>query len=734
MTVEIGRRAFLRAGAAAGGGVLFQLFLGSCADQAEPTQDEAVSEDPFLTSPNVWLEINSQKIVFTVAAAEMGQGVMTGLATLMGEELDVDPQRMDLVLANGDDRRFHSPGLPIQLTGGSETIRRYSAPIRRAGAIVREQMKKAAAYRWWVSSSSVTVHDGVVMHRSGRSATYNELADLAARIPIIFTPALKPKSQYKWMGKPMVRLDAEQKVFATGVFGMDVQIPNLRTAVLVRSPVLGGTVRAYDDSAARAMPGVEDVIDLGHGVAVVAGNYWEAQQGARAVSVTWNDGSMAGVSSADIRDSYRADVASGNGLIAHRSSPTLGSRLSAATHRRSGVYGMPYLAHAPMEPMNCTARVTSDRCEVWVGSQVPGLSRQAAAQITGLPKSQVTVHSTLLGGGFGRRGRLDFVEEAVRISKATGKPIKVVWSREDDTRYGIFRPCAYHEIEGAVDDDGELVGIIHKIACQSVYAYLAPEIAGALLPGIASLAHLAGGLFGKYVDPTSVEGSADTEYDIPDFRVEYYPQVLDVPVGAWRSVGHSFNAFVMETFIDELAEEAGRDPVEFRMALLSARPRLRTVLQEVASLAGWGTSLPPGVFRGVACNKSFQSYAAAVAEVSIENGRIVTKRIVVGIDCGDVVNPDVVHMQLESAVVFGLSAALKGKITLEDGRVQQSNFHDYDVVRMFEMPRIETHFVSSTAAPTGVGEPGVPVIAPAVANAVFAATGQRLRELPLSLA
>jgi CO/xanthine dehydrogenase Mo-binding subunit len=392
---------------------------------------------------------------------------------------------------------------------------------------------------------------------------------------------------------------------------------------------------------------------------------------------------------------------------------------------------MPYLAHAPMEPMNCTARIAGGECEVWVGSQVPSIARKIAAEITGLPLSRVKVNSTLLGGGFGRRGRSDFVMEAVTLAKATGKPIKVVWSREDDMRCGIFRPCAYHEIEGAVDESGELVGIIHKIACQSVYENLAPEIADALLPGMKTIVALAGGIFGKYVDPTSVEGSADTEYAIPDFRVEYYPQRVGVPVGAWRSVGHSFNAFVMETFIDELAHAAGRDPIEFRVRLLSQRPRLRTVLEEVAARAG---PVPPGVFRGVACNKSFESYAAAVAEVVVEDDRIVTKRIVIGIDCGDVVNPDIVHMQLESAAIFGLSAALKGKITLEEGRVVQSNYHDYEVVRMFETPRIETHVVSSAAAPTGVGEPGVPVIAPAVANAVFAATGQRLRELPLSLA
>jgi CO/xanthine dehydrogenase Mo-binding subunit len=443
---------------------------------------------------------------------------------------------------------------------------------------------------------------------------------------------------------------------------------------------------------------------------------------------------MSGVSADDLRQRFQNDVASGRGLTARRPSRQLRGKLDAAPIRRAAVYEAPYLAHAPMEPMNCTARVTRDRCEVWVGSQVPGISRKVAAEISGLPQSRVTVHSTLLGGGFGRRSKTDFVAEAVTLSAATRKPIKVVWSREDDTRSGAFRPCSYHQIEGAVSASGELIGLVHQIACQSVYANLAPEIADAMLPGMKSIAELAGGLFAKYVDPTSVEGSADTEYEIPDFGVEYFPQRVEVPVGAWRSVGHSFNSFVIETFLDELAEAAGQDRVEFRRRLLARSPRLRGVLEEVAALAGWSRPTPPGLARGVACNKSFESYVAAVAEVAIDGDRIVPQRIVIGIDCGEVVNPDIVRAQLEGAAIFGLSAALKGKITLQGGRVVQSNFHDYEVIRMFEAPRIETHLVASTAAPTGVGEPGVPVIAPAIANAVAALTGRRLRVLPLSLA
>jgi len=535
------------------------------------------------------------------------------------------------------------------------------------------------------------------------------------------------------MGKPSTRLDATPKVFGTAVFGMDVKIPDLRTAVLVRSPVLGGRVRTFDATAARATPGVEDIVNLRHGVAVVAKTYWDAQNGAKALVVTWDEGAMAGVSSDTIRNRFRADIARGGGLLAHRGSTRLDSKISAARGRRSGTYGLPYLAHAPMEPMNCTARVTANSCEIWVGSQVPGIAQKIGSNLTGLPLGRVTVHSTLLGGGFGRRGRSDFVTEAVTLAMATHKPIKVIWSREDDMKYGIFRPASHHEIEGAVDASGAVVGIVHKIACQSVYANMAPEIADAMMPWMKNTVALAGGLFGKFIDPTSVEGSADTEYEIPDFRVEYYPQKVDVPVGSWRSVGHSFNAYVMETFIDELAQAASVDPVEFRRRLLTQKTRLRTVLEQVADRAGWQTPPPAGTFRGVACNKSFESFAAAVAEVAIVDGQIVTQRIVIGIDCGEVVNPDIVHAQLESATIFGLSAALKGKITLANGRVVQSNFHDYEVVRMFEAPRIETLFVNSTAASTGVGEPGVPVVAPAVANAVAAATGRRLRDLPLAL-
>ncbi len=725
--IELDRRAFLRTSAAAGGGVLFQLFVSSCSD-GDPTATESEAQ---LSNPNVWLTITSDRIVFTVAAAEMGQGVMTGLATLMCEELDLDPRKVDLELAPGE-LQFHSPGLPVQITGGSETMRRYSLPLRRAGAIAREQLRRAAANRWRAGLADVTADDGRILHTDGRSATYQELAEAASRIFILLPPSLKPPSRYKWIGKPADRLDAAPKVFGTAVFGMDVKLPDLRIAVVVRSPVVGGTVRSFDDTAARATPGVEDVVNIGHGVAVVATSYWEAQNGARALSVVWDDGPMAGVSSSDLRDRYRTDLASGGGLIAHRSSGDLPAKLAAAAERRSGIYAMPFLAHAPMEPMNCTVRIAGGRCEVWVGSQVPGIARKIAAEIAELPLSRVTVNSTLLGGGFGRRIRSDFVAEAVTVAKATGKPIKLIWSREDDIRSGNFRPAAYHEIEGAVDASGELVGIIHKVACQSVYEYLAPEVADALLPGMSSIVALANGIFGKYVDPTSVEGSADTEYAIPDFRVEYYRQHVEVPIGSWRSVGHSINAFVMDTFIDELAEAAGRDPVEFRTRLLQGSPRLRAVLEAVVGRAS-ASPLAPEVFRGVACNKSYQSYAAAVAEVSVDGDRILPRRIVIGIDCGEVVNPDIVHMQLESAAVFGLSAALKSKITLDGGRVVQSNFHDYQVLRMFETPRIETLVIPSEAAPTGVGEPGVPVIAPAVANAVFAASGRRLRELPLSL-
>lgn len=733
---DVSRRSFLRGTAGVGGGLLVQLWLGSCGDS-----DAIVTTGPGgnttdaqqdLGKPNIWLEIKSDRIVFTCAAAEMGQGVITGLATLMCEELDLDPKKLTIVLAKADPK-WHEPGLPLQLTGGSETTRRYARPLREAGATTREKLRQAAAWQWRVATSTVVADDGRMKHPpTGRTLTYNQLADLAAWFPVL-TPALKKPAQYKWLGKHSVRLDAAAKCDGSAVFGMDVVVPNMRLAVVRRCPVIGGKVRTFDGAAARAMPGVEDVVSIGHGVAVVARTTWEARNAAEALTVTWDEGANATLSSDGIRTAFKNDMAQGGGLVAKPGSFSLRSKLAAAPVKKSATYSMPYLAHAGMEPMNCTARVTSSSCEVWCGSQVPGIARKVAAEITGLSTSQVTVNNTLLGGGFGRRGRTDYVAEAVTIAKLVRKPVKLVWTREDDMHHGILRPLAYHEIEGGVDAAGNLVGVSHKVACQSVYENLSTDIADAMFPGMKLIVAAAGGLFSKFVDPTSVEGSADTEYELPDFRCEYFHQKVAIPVGAWRSVGHSFNAYVMETFIDELAVAAGRDPLEFRRSLLRNRPRMKALIEAVAAKAGWGTPLPAGVFRGVACNKSFDSYAAAVAEVRVSGTRIEVQRVVIGIDCGEIVNPDIVAAQLEGATIFGLSAALKGRITLQNGRVQQSNYNDYEVVRMFEAPRIETVLMPSTAAPTGVGEPGVPVIAPAVANAVATATGRRLRELPLSL-
>lgn len=736
--VDFSRRRFVKAGATLGGGFLVQLWLGSCAQTATvELSDDAppkASTERDLGAPNVWLEITKTKITFTCAAAEMGQGVITGLATLMCEELDLDPRKLEIKLAHADPK-FNEPGLPLQLTGGSETTRRFSRPIREAGAVTREKLRRAAASTWRVPVSDVVADDGVVRHpRTGRALSYNDLADLASLFWVL-PPALKAPSQYKWIGKPVVRLDGASKCNGSAVFGIDAQIPGMRFAVIRRCPVLGGKVKSYDDGAARATAGVEHIVNLGHGIAVVGRTTWDAMNGAEALVVTWDEGAGAALSTEKIRAAFKADVAAGGGLVAKHGSLALQSRISGAAQKRSGTYGMPYLAHAGMEPMSCTAKVTASSCEVWTGTQVPGIARKIAREITGLSLSQVQVHNLLLGGGFGRRGRTDYVAEAVRIAKATGKVIKLTWSREDDTKYGIFRPAAYHEIEGAVDGSGKLVGIVHKVACQSVYANLATDIADGMFPGMRLIVAAAGGLFNKFVDPTSVEGSADTEYEIPDFRVEYFPQKVEqVAVGAWRSVGHSFNAFVMETFIDELAHAGGKNPLEFRRTLLAGKPRLRGVLEQVAAKIGWNTPAPAGVFRGIACNKSFDSYAAAAVELKLIGNDIDVQRIVIGIDCGEIVNPDMVAQQLEGGAIFGLSAALKGKITLANGRVVQSNFHDYEVVRMFECPKIETVLVKSSAAPTGVGEPGVPVIAPAIANAIFQATGRRLRELPLSLA
>jgi CO/xanthine dehydrogenase Mo-binding subunit len=732
------RRAFVTVtGMVAGGlAVGFDLARGAPAPSAPGMGVDAVPPEAF--APNAWIRVlPDDRIVFVLDKTEMGQGVMTALPMIVAEELGVDPDRLEVVNAPADRRYVGS--LNLQLTGGSASVASSWKPLREAGSVTRQMLVTAGARSFGVPESECTVDGGRVKHApSGREATFGSLATAAAKLPV---PAPKPKDpkDFKVVGRSVRRLDALAKVTGKAGFGIDVQLPGLVVAVVKRCPVFGGKAKSYDAAKVAAVPGIEGVIDVPSGVAIVAKRYWQARKAAELLEIEWDLGPRAGASTeATIAEYDKRAAATLKDLVG-------GSKIAAALKSAGdkvvdAVYELPYLAHAPMEPINCTAQVTASGCDIWAPTQAPGLAQQLAAEVTGLPHDKVRVHTTFIGGGFGRRLYQDFVVEAVEIARRIKKPVKVQWSREDDIRHDFYRPATVHHLKGAVNAGGGVAAWTHAIVGQSLLIGALPEWLRAMMPiwmpeGLKAFAGRTAGSVLRFVgdDQTSHEGADDIPYAVDNLAVEYGFVEEGPPVGFWRSVGHSYTGFVVESFVDELAHAAGTDPVEFRRKLLKDHARHLGVLDLAVAKAGWSTPPPAGVFRGVAQHFSFGSYAAHVAEVSVKDGAISVQRIVSAIDCGRAVNPDLVAAQVESAVVFGLSAALMGEITVKDGAIVQSNFHDYPVMRMAEAPRIEVHVVPSEADPSGVGEPGLPPIAPAIANAVFAATGKRLRKLPLKL-
>ncbi|NUO75713.1 MAG: xanthine dehydrogenase family protein molybdopterin-binding subunit, partial [Lysobacter sp.] len=570
-----------------------------------------------------------------------------------------------------------------------------------------------------VAAADVSTANGVASAGSQR-ARYGELAAAAAELPAPKgAPALKDAKDWKLIGKPTKRLDSPEKITGRAKFGMDVQFDGLLTAVVARSPVFGGKVKSFDAAAAKAVAGVRDVVQVPSGVAVIADHYWAAKLGRDALKVDWDLGPNAGLDTVKLREEFRK-LAATPGAVAAQAGDAAGA-LAKAGKPFEAEYNVPYLAHAPMEPLNCTVKIDGDGCDIWTGTQFQTVDQQVAAGILGLKPEQVRIHTMFLGGGFGRRATptSDFVSEAVQVAKAAGKPVKTVWSREDDVRGGYYRPMYLQQARVALDAQGYPAAWEHRMVGQSIITGTPFEAA----------------MVKNGIDATSVEGVADSPYlkDLPHHRVELHSPKTGIPVLWWRSVGHSYNAFVMEGLIDELAHAAGKDPVEYRRALLKAHPRHLAALNLAAEKAAWGTPVEKGRGRGVAVHESFGSYLAQIAEVSVENGAIRVHKVVCAIDCGLAVNPDGVRAQMESGIAFGLGAALHSALSFQDGRVQQSNYHDYQVLRLNEMPQVEVHIVPSTERMGGAGEPGTAPIAPAVANAVFALTGQRLRELPLRL-
>ncbi len=695
--------------------------------------------------PNAWIRIlPDDTIVFTLDRVEMGQGTTTSHAALVCEELEVDPRRLRIEPAEAD-RAYDNPDkqLRIQVTGGSTSTRSSWEPLREAGAVAREMLRRAAAATWCVPLGECVAEAGAIRHpRTGRALRYGELVRAAAAQDV---PRVKLKDPKVWklIGQRLDRLDARPKVDGTGVYGIDVKLPGLLTAVIVRPPVRGGTVKRLDAAAARARRGVADVIAIPEGVAVLAEGYWEARTGADLLAIEWDDGPGAALDSGELARAFERLAASRGKTAANRGDAYRAVAPGASGARRTleASYTTPYLAHATMEPQNATAWIRDGRCEVWAPTQSPGIARWRVAEAIGFDLEAVAIHTTLLGGGFGRRGLVDYAVEAARLAQRARRPVKVIWSREDDQANDWYRPMALSRLQGAVEG-GAITGWLHRIVGQSVVAVEGGDFIGAIVPDAMprALRRIAAAgpprMFarGTLIDETSVEGAADLPYAIPNFRVEHTPVELGVPVGFWRSVGHSYTAFATECFLDELAHAAGKDPVALRRELLGKHPRHRGVLELAAEQAGWGSPLPPGVGRGIAVHASFESFCAQVVEASVEGNRVRVHRVVVAIDCGRVVNPGLVEAQAESGVIFGLSAALKQQITLRRGRVQETNFHAYRSLRLFESPVIETHLVASTEPPTGVGEPGVPPVAPALCNAIFAATGKRIRSLPVEAA
>lgn len=703
------RRRFLKMTALVGGGFALGVTLDACHHRAAPA-GTTVESPPFV--PNAWVRITPDDVVtIVIDKSEMGQGVWTSMPMLVAEELDADWQRIRLEQAPAAEV-YKNPKLGLEATGGSTSVASSYLPLRTAGAAARMMLVAAAAEQWKVPADAIQTRNGVLHGPDGKTLTYGAVATAAAKLTLPEHPTLKSADEFVLLGKPVPRTDTPSKVDGTAVFGIDVKLPGMLFATVAHSPVFGGTVKHYDPAAAKAVPGVRAVVPVAHGVAVVAHGYWAAHKALLAMPIAWDDAGHGDVSSASILKEFEAAARHPGAVAEHKGNAA--HALQGAHRVVQAVYEIPFQAHATMEPMNCTAHVRPDGCEIWAPTQNQTGTQATAARITGLPTSKIVVHTTMLGGGFGRRFENDFVDDAVRISKAVGAPVKVIWSREEDMTHDFYRPAVYNRLTGALDQHGNPVAWTHRL--------VGPSIMSRVIPAMVK----------QGIDPTSVEGAIDLPYDIPNVHVDYVLKNTIVPVGFWRSVGNSYTGFIKESFIDELAHAAGRDPYSFRRDHMQPGSRERTVLELAAEKAGWGKPLPSGVFRGIAVHKSFGSYAAEVAEVSVHGGDVRVHRVVCAIDCGAVVNPDTVTAQIEGAIIFAMTGALKGPITLAHGQVQERNFDRYPMVRMNEAPQIEVHIVASTEPPSGLGEPGVPPLAPAVANAIYAATGKRIRTLPIT--
>jgi isoquinoline 1-oxidoreductase beta subunit len=716
----LARRELLIAGAALGGGLIIGFVLPRFRDGKTPTPGAEGQEAAF--SPNAFIRIDRDGMVTMVMPkAEMGQGTYTSIPMLVAEELDVDITKVRLEHAPADDKLYGDPILGRQVTGGSTSIRGAWKPLREAGATARSMLIAAACKDWNVEPGECRTENGMIMHQgSDRKIAYGDVVEAAATMPVPAKVQLKDPKDFRLIGKPVKRLDSPDKVNGKAVYGIDVRVPNMKIATVAASPVLGGKLSSVDDSKARAIKGVVDVVKLESAVAVIADNMWTAKQGLAALDIKWDGGRNAGISHADIV--AQLEQASSNkgraapGVMA-KTEGDFRKTFEQAENRFEATYQMPFLSHAALEPMNCTVHVQVDRCDVWVGTQVPTLAKDGAVSVTKMPPEKVFIHNHHIGGGFGRRLDVDFVIQAVAIAKQVNYPVKVVWTREEDMQHGIYRPYYYDRLAAALDKEGRPIAWSHRITGSSIMSRWVPQM-------------VQNGL-----DPDAVEGAVEPLYASKNILVEYVRQEPPgLVTGWWRGVGVTHNIFMIESFVDELAHKAGKDPVEYRLSLIDHAPRAKAVLKLAAEKAGWGGELPKGQGRGVSVQHGFGSYVAQVVDVEMVEDEVKVKRVICVIDCGTVVNPDTVVAQMEGGILFGLSGAMWGEITVKDGRVTQSNYDNYRVARMSDSPVIEVHVVPSGDEPGGIGEPGTSALAPALTNAIFAATGKRIRTLPVQTA
>ena len=710
VSISISRRTFLLKGAAAGGGLLLGFYVPVRIDaKAQPLSEE-------IFGPNAFVRIRpDDSITLIMPQVEMGQGTYTSMPMLIAEELEVDLARVSLEAAPPDDKLYANPLFGFQMTGGSTSVMGMWEPLRRAGAAARAMLIAAAAAQWNVDPVSCLAEKGEVVHPpTGQRLNYGALVDAAAKLPVPDKVTLKDPKDFNLIGTPAKRLDTPDKVNGKAVFGIDAMVPGMKFATVAACPIFGGKLATVDDSKATAIKGVRQVVRLDNAVAVVGDHMWAAMQGLAALDIDWDEGPNAKVSTASIVQ--QMEVASQKEGVVARTDGDVAKAMPAAAKKVEAIYEMPFLAHAAMEPMNCTVHVTKDSCEIWVGIQVVSRAQATAAQVTGLPLDKVQVHNHLIGGGFGRRLDIDGITQAVAIAKQVDGPVKIVWSREEDIQHDVYRPYYYDRLTAGLDEQDRLVAWHHRVTASSILARWAPPA------------------FVNGLDTDAVEGAAkELPYSIPNILVDY---VRDEPPGLttgwWRGVGPTHNIFVVESFVDELAAAAKKDPVEFRRALLGKSPRVVGVLNLAAEKAGWGNPLPDGIGRGVSVQFAMGSYLSQIAEVEVsKDGEVRVRRVVCAVDCGQMVNPDTIVAQMEGGIIFGISAALWGEITLKDGRVEQRNFNDYRVLRFNEAPQIEVYLVKNSEAPGGIGEPGTIGIAPAIANAIFAVTGNRIRKLPI---